>query len=286
MIRTLDPSMLNIPYSARVLAPLAAKHGIKAVSLTADLLDDPEGAADTAAFLRDNGMGWGLLPMPADFYHWALSDDAFENGLRELGRRAAIAEKLGVKTAYNHVWPSSTREFDENYEWHVKRVAAVTRILSDHGVHYGLEFLGPHELRTLEKHEFVHTITDVLAIADAAGGKTGIAFDVYHWYTSSEGSEDDLAFMEKNIERLVCVHMSDGVEGLTYDKQQDLVRRLPMETGIIDSRMILSRFIAAGADVPYIIEPFEPARTRFHALSAEDAVALAAEVFGRVDGQK
>lgn len=46
----------------------------------------------------------------------------------------------------------------------------------DNGIHYGFEFLGPKELRTRHQHPFVHTISGVLAIADAAGGKTGFLF--------------------------------------------------------------------------------------------------------------
>ena len=56
-----------------------------------------------------------------------------------------------------------------------------------------------------------------------------------------------------------------------------------METGIIDTRDILARFKAAGNDALYMIEPFEPARTRFHDMTPEAAVAEAAAVFARLE---
>lgn len=283
MIRTLDASMLNLPYSIAELAPLAAKHGIQALSATPDILDDESAAKEAAAIMRDNGLRWGLMPMTADFYFWDLDDEKFDHALKALTRRAKIAEKLGVTHAYNHVWPTGPREFDENFDWHVKRVRAVSTILNDHGVRYGLEFLGPHELRTWQPHEFVHSLAGVLSIADAAGGVAGIAFDTFHWYCSANGCSDDLLYMAQHTDRLVAVHLNDAVPGVPFDQQKDMQRRLPMETGVIDSRDILARFMAKPNDALYMIEPFEPGRTNFHAMSAETAVRTAAEIFARVE---
>ncbi len=282
MIRTLDASMLNLPHSLRELAPLCRQYGIQAISATGEILDNEKAAAEAAAVMQENGLLWGLMPMPADFYHWELDDEQFEQALKVLERRAVIAEKLGVKHAYNHVWSSSPRPFDENFEWHIRRVAAVSDILSAHGVQYGLEFLGPHELRGWQPYEFVHSLSGVLAIADAAGGKAGIAFDTFHWYTSGNGCMDDVLLMQQHPERLVALHINDAVAGVTYDKQQDMQRRLPMETGVIDSRDILRRFEATGSNALYMIEPFEPSRTLFNKMTADEAVRTAAEIFARL----
>ncbi len=283
MIRTLDASMLNLPWSALDLIPEAASRGFQAVSLTPDLLEDPLRAKKAGEAARACGIGFGLLPMPADFYHWELDDAEFEKALEELKRRAAVAEKLGAKTAYNHVWPAGTREFDENFLWHAGRIRKVGEILRDYGVRYGLEFLGPHELRTLAPHAFVHSLDGVLSLADAAGGTAGIAFDVYHWYTSAGGEEKDLLTVEEKIDRLVCVHLNDAPAGISYDRQKDMQRRFPMETGVIDSRAILNRFRKKGTDALYMIEPFEPGRTIFRSLSPAEAAARAEEILLRVE---
>ena len=283
MIRTLDISMLGISCPVTDLIPLAAEAGFRAVSVPPAVFSDPELANRADALRKEYGIQWGLLPMPADFYHWDLDDPSFESKLEELRRCAELAEKMGIRFAYNHVWPSSFREYDENFSWHVKRVRAVSEILRDHGVRYGLEFLGPHELRRWQKHEFVHTLEGVLSIADAAGGIAGIAFDTFHWYTSSGGSPEELRLMTAQIKRLICVHLNDAVPGVPYDLQKDMERRLPMETGVIDSRSILRRFKDADADALYMTEPFEPARTRFRSLSPADAVRAAAEAIRRAE---
>lgn len=283
MFRTLDASMLNLPYSIPELAPLAAACGMQAISAPAEVVDDERAGREAAAIMRDLGLSWGLLPMTADYYHWDLDDAAFDRALEKLRRRADAAQRLGITHAYNHIWPTSPLEFDAAFEWNVKRVRAVTTILSDAGVHYGLEFLGTHELRTWQKHEFVHSIAGVLAVADAAGGKAGIAFDTFHWYTSNHAAQDDLLLMAQHTERLVAVHLNDAVAEAPYDRQQDMVRRLPLETGVIDARRALSCLKARENDALYMIEPFEPSRTRFHALSAEAAVREAAEIFARLE---
>ena len=171
----------------------------------------------------------------------------------------------------------------KNFDWHVRRVRAVSGILRDHGVRYGLEFLGPHELRTWQKHEFVHTLAGVLSVADAAGGIAGVAFDTFHWFTSSGGSPKDLRLMELRADRLVCVHLNDAVAGVPFQEQKDMERRLPMETGVIDSRQILRRFAQTGSDALYMVEPFEPAHTRFHGMPPEEAVKAAREAMDRAE---
>ena len=283
MYTVLDASMLGIPRSLAELAALCAARGIAGLSAPAAILDDPRAGAEAAAMMRDLGLQWGLMPMTADFYAWDLEDDAFEAALRALEARACAAEKLGVRWAYNHVWSSSPRPFDENFDWHVRRVARVSRVLADHGIRYGLEFLGPHELQRLQPHPFVHTLAGVLAIADAAGGVAGFAFDTFHWYCGTNGDRDDLLYAVQHADRLVALHLNVAVAGVAHDQQRDMERRLPLETGVIDAKAVCARFRAAGYAGPCMIEPFEPARTRFAAMSAEEAVDAAGAVFRKLD---
>ena len=282
MIRTLDMSMLNIAHDARTMAPLAAAQGFEAISITPALLADETTALEATAFIRDHGLKWGLLPLTADYYFWDVTDEQFDQSLIELTRRAKIAEKIGIRHAYNHVWPTSFREFDENFDWHVNRVRRVSDILHDHGVRYGLEFLGPHELRRWNKHEFVHSLAGVLAIADAAGGKTGIAFDTYHWYCSTAGCPDDVLYMTQHTDRLVAVHLNDAPAGIAVPDQKDMQRCLPMTTGVIDSAAILAGFMKHDNDALYMVEPFEPTRTLFGAMTAEEAAKTAGAAMERV----
>lgn len=281
MLRTLDPSMLGLSHPVQDLAPWAAKYGFQAVSATPAVLEDKAASREAASVMADQGLSWGLLPMPADFYHWDLDDGAFEKALEVLRRRAYAGRVLGVTHAYNHVWPCGPREFEENFSWTVERIRAVNGILRENGIFYGLEFLGPRELRTLAEHEFVHSLSGALALADAAGGEVGIAFDVFHWYCSQEGALDDVVLMEQHIQRLVALHLNDAVPGRA--QQKDMERQLPGETGIIDAKTVLARFRRHPGNALYMVEPFEPWRTRLAGMTAEEAVRTAAQALARVE---
>ena len=282
MIKSFEPSMIGVKHPVSELVPLCKKNGFEAIGAPAILFEDEKAALELNAIVKDSGLQWGLLPMPADFYFWDLSDEDFEKGLKELERRAVIAERLGITHAYNHVWSSGTREFEENFQWHVDRVRKVSHILSEHGVHYGLEFLGPHELRTFAPHPFVHSLSGVLAIADAAGGETGIALDAHHWFCSHNGDPGDILWLRTHIDRLVAFHMNDAVEGIPFDKQQDMVRRLPMDNGTVNTRWIYSQLDVPGNTALCMIEPFQPASEYFGTLSPEEAMKRAGEALRKV----
>lgn len=284
MYKSLNTSMLNIPGTVPELAPIAKQYGFEAISLPASLLEDDRLAAEAMAALTEYDLKWGLFPVPCDFFHEDVEGAVFEEALVTLGKWAAKGEKLGAKYAYNHIWSScNKREFDENFHWHVDRLRKVQHIFREHGIRYGFEFLGPHELQVMSKHPFVHTISGVLAIADAADGYTGFAFDAYHWYCGS-GRLDDLYYAAENADRMVALHLNDGIAGRSRKEQKDMNRALPMTTGVIDTAMIC-RLFASRFDGPAMCEPFAPTTERFGKQSAEDSIREAAECLGRAFGE-
>lgn len=59
----------------------------------------------------------------------------------------------------------------------MKRLEKLQEVLSITESNMALNSWGRRELRVRHPHPFVHTISGVLSIADAAGGKTGFLFD-------------------------------------------------------------------------------------------------------------
>jgi sugar phosphate isomerase/epimerase len=283
MFKVLDVNLLRIPGSLRELAPLAVRHGFQGISVPREILDDPAKAVEAGIIVRDHGLRWGLLHTPVDFFSEDVEGDVLEEGLRKQEEWAAVGEKLGVRYSYNHIWPSnSQRQFAANFEWHVTRLERVQAVFDRHGIHYGLEFLGPHELRTRQRYPFVHTIAGVLAIANAAGGRAGFLFDVYHWYCGSRRL-DDLYYAAHNHMRMVNVHLNDGVAGRAPDEQRDMEREMPMATGIIDTAMIYRMFQSSGYSGPVMCEPMRPTTERFGGAPAEQSIAEVAAAFRRVE---
>jgi sugar phosphate isomerase/epimerase len=282
MYQTLDAHLLKIPGTVPVLAPLVAKNGLKGINCPEEILINPELAGPALDAVKANGLKWGLLPTPADMFENTLDGQAFEDALQTLEKWAALGEKLGVQYCYNHIWPSSDlRPFEANFEWHVNRLKRIQPILANHGIKYGFEFLGPHELRVKGRYPFVHTISGVLAIADAAGGQTGFLFDTYHWYTGS-GRPDDLYFAVQNCGRMVNFHLNDGVSWREREEQRDMERDLPMTNAIINSRMIYHLFEEAGYSGPVMCEPMSPNTDRYGKIPAEDSIKEIRAAFDRV----
>ena len=103
--------------------------------------------------------------------------------------------------------------------------------LAHEGVHLGLEFIGPKTLRDSQKYPFVHTMAQMLGMAQQIGPNVGLLLDCWHWHTS-HGTVDELHNL--TAEQVVYVHVNDAPAGVPTDEQVDSVRALPGETGVID----------------------------------------------------
>ena len=192
---------------------------------------------------------WGL-PVP-----WNQDKVKWQAGLDELPKYAALARDLGCPRTATWCPPASDeRDFQANLDWHVARFRPIAQILADHGCRLGIEFIGPQTLRAGKKYTFIYTMQGMLDMAATIGtGNVGLLLDAYHLYTSG-GSIDDLDQIA-NAD-IVVVHVNDAPAGVPREEQMDLVRRMPMETGVIDLPGFMKKLQALGYDGPVTPEPF------------------------------
>jgi sugar phosphate isomerase/epimerase len=200
-------------------------------------------------------------------------DDAFESGLRDLPRLAALAAELGCTRAQAVMLSGSDeRAYAENFAWHASRLHPIAEILRDHGCRLGVEYVGPKTYRAQFKHEFIYTLGGLMELAATIGtGNIGVLLDAWHLYTSG-GDADDLDRI--TAPDVVAVHVNDAPPGIARDEQVDNVRALPMETGVIDLPAFMGKLRAMGYDGPVMPEPFS---ARVSALAATDPAAAARE---------
>jgi sugar phosphate isomerase/epimerase len=206
-------------------------------------------------------------------FNWR-ADDAWEPGLGDLPRFASLARELGC-TRVTLAMPagSNERPYAENFEWHVTRFRAIGEILRDHDCRLGIEYIGPKTYRAQFTHEFIYDLAGLMELIQAIGtGNIGVLVDSWHLYTSG-GSADDLDRLTN--EDVVVAHVNDAPLGIPLDEQQDLVRALPTETGVIDLAAFMGKLRAMGYDGPVMPEPFS---ARVNALAATDPDAAAREV--------
>lgn len=225
----------GVDFNIREAAALADEHGLDHVK---------------ELFARDDIIPgqWGL-PVA-----WS-KDDEWEVDLQQLPRMATLGRELGCTRTSTWV-PSGSNErpFEENWLWHVERFRPIARVLADHGCRLGLEFIGPKTYRDRFRYRFIHTIGGMMSLArDIGTGNVGLLLDAWHLYTSG-GSLEDLD--EITAEDVVTVHVNDAPEGIPLEEQVDNVRRLPMETGVIDLPGFLRKLADMGYDGPVTPEPF------------------------------
>ncbi len=228
----------GVDFSIREAAQLADEHGMVGLS---DLF---------ARYEMKPGI-WGL-PV-----NW--QGDDWEADVDQLPALAQVAQELGALCTTT--WcpsHSPTRDFDENFEWHRLRYTRIAEALLPCGVRLGIEFIGPKTFPPPGNFLFIQDMPGMLRLCAAVGtGNVGLLLDAYHLFTSG-GSMSDLESLSK--ENVVAVHVNDAPEGLTLETYQDLDRRLPTETGVIDLAGFMQRLDAMGYEGPVTCEPFS-ART-------------------------
>ncbi|HXI14842.1 MAG TPA: sugar phosphate isomerase/epimerase family protein [Chloroflexota bacterium] len=258
MYKGLSPGAVNCkPESLKEAIVLAKRHGFGGVEINPRevlSIDEEMGAGTVAALFRDAGLRPAGLGLPVD---WRGEDEKWRTGLEQLPALAGVAASIGCKRCMTWVMPSSDdREHAENRRFHVERFTPAARILNEHGISLGLEFIGPKTMRDARKHPFIHKMGDMLELGREIGPNVGLLLDAWHWYTSG-GTLDELAQLRS--EQVVYVHVSDAPLGVPVDEQIDNQRMLPGETGVIDIGQFLSTLDRIGYDGPITAEPFKAA---------------------------
>lgn len=277
MFKALHPGNVGIRAGMRECLQLAKNAGFEGMDLEIREADE-FAQANSVDYVKDlwsaSGLkvgGWGL-PL-----NWRDSEAEYDEDLRNLPRLAKLAAELGCFRVTTWILPSGELPFKENWNLHVNCLRPVAEILKEHGHRFGLEFVGPATRRADGTFLFLHTMDAVLGLAAAIGtDNVGILFDVWHWYTS-HATFDDVRKLDKDD--LVYVHVNDAPAGIERDDQQDLVRCLPGETGVIPAAELLQILGNIGYDGPVVPEPLSE---KVYAMESQDAANATARAMDKV----
>jgi sugar phosphate isomerase/epimerase len=167
--------------------------------------------------------GWGL---PND---WRGDATAAAQGRETLDKQAKEAAKLGIDSCATWLLPASDLPFSENWRFHVERLSLTAKVLANHGLRFGLEFVAPYHLRRKWKHEFIFTPMAMLELAADVGSNCGLLVDCFHLHAAGEPMS---ILPQIPASKIVLVHLNDAPAG-SLDQVQDSKRLLPGH-GIID----------------------------------------------------
>lgn len=221
--------------------------------------------------MQSKNLVFSAAGMPVDF---RKDESKFKEGLKSLPNSAAALQRAGVTRIGTWLMPTHAElTYNANFKQHTRRLKQISRILSDHGLRFGLEYVGPKTLWSSQKFPFIHTMPETKELISAVDVKgVGLILDSWHWYTAHETKADLLTLSNAEI---VAVDLNDAPAGLEVDEQIDQKRELPMATGVIDLSTFLNTLNSIGYDGPVRAEPFNAALRKLPADQAVSATAIA-----------
>ncbi|MDQ0872757.1 sugar phosphate isomerase/epimerase [Paenibacillus sp. V4I3] len=227
MLRGLTGAGLGKLESNEQFIELAAKYGFGAVDIDALGLVESYSVDGARELLHKHGLVIGSIGLPVE---WRGTEETFRAGLPKLTQAAAAAAALGCTSCCTYVLPSTDLGAAHFMALATRRLRTCAQILGAYGIRLGLEFVGPHHLRTRWKHPFIWTLDETLDWIDAIGeSNVGLLFDAYHWYTNRLTVAD----IEKlRAEQIVHVHINDAPD-VPVEEVLDNGRLYPGE-GVID----------------------------------------------------
>ncbi|MFC7681441.1 sugar phosphate isomerase/epimerase family protein [Paenibacillus sp. GCM10028914] len=231
---------------------LASRYQFQSVDLEAKDLINELGAERANERLKELGLSIGTIGLPVE---WRASDAQFLQGISELPAAAAAASSLGCTRCCTYILPSTDYSAAHFMAIATKRLRICADILGAYGIKLGLEFVGPHHLRTQWKNPFIWTLDETIDWIDAIHEpNVGLLFDSYHWYTNELDISDILRL---KAEQIVHVHINDAKD-LPVDQVLDNDRLYPGE-GVIDLAGFLKGLHEIGYQGPVTQEILTPA---------------------------
>ena len=155
--------------------------------------------------------------------------------MSQLAQQAPALERAGVTRMSTWVMPTHPeRNYLENFQLHADRIREIAKVLQDHNIRFGLEYVGPKTLRDRDKYAFISTMKETRALIEEIGQpNVGLVLDSFHWYTAEESVDDILTLTNDNI---VACDLNDARAGLSPREQIDGQRELPVATGVVNAK--------------------------------------------------
>lgn len=250
----LCPGRIGVSVGQEQAVKLASQHGFESVEPQGGFLAGLglSAAKDFGASLAEHGLVWGAAGLSVEF---RADEKRFKSDLEKLPSIAAALSAAGVTRVGTWLRPNHKElTYLANFKQHSARLREVARVLADHGLRFGLEYVGPRTLWAAERYPFVHSMAETKELLAAINmSNVGFVLDSWHWYTAEETLAD---LQSLSNEEVVAVDLNDAPAGIDVREQIDNRRELPAATGVIDVKTFLEALVEIGYDGPVRAEPF------------------------------
>ena len=153
---------------------------------------------------------------------------AFQDGLKGLADDAKALGSMRAHRGWEHglLRGTTVMTYLANFKQHTARLGEVGKVLGDHGVRLGLEYVGPKTSWTSMKYPFIHTMAEMRELIAAINQPgIGLVLDSWHWYTAHETEADLLRLKGSDV---ICCDLNDAPAGVPVDQQKDWFATFPV----------------------------------------------------------
>ena len=172
----------------------ASRFGFEAIEPSASFLGKLTDAEFKAYLeeMKTRKLGWGAAGLPVEFRG---GEPAFEQGMKSLPEFARSLQRAGVTRVATWLSPGHrSLTYVANFRVHARRLREMARVLGDHGLRLGLEYVGPKTSWSASRYPFIHTMAEMKdLIAEIDRDNVGFLLDSWHWYTAQETGADLLS---------------------------------------------------------------------------------------------
>lgn len=249
------PGHIGVRANQQQALDYAVRYGFDGISPDIGAFEDKSAGEirDWLATMKARGVRYGAGGLPVEFRR---DDDQFRRDLAQLPKRAGVMSQLGVTRVATWLMPGHNElTYLQNFRQHETRLREAAKVLNDHGIRLGLEFVGPRTSRSRFRFPFACTQLDMMELVRAIGtGNVGLLLDSWHWYTSHGTIEE---MQQLSAADIVHVHVNDAPAGVPVDQQVDNRRQLPATSGVIDLKGFINTLVKVGYDGPVECEPFD-----------------------------
>lgn len=254
MTINLMPGMIGVRANQLEAIQLAHEHGFQSVEPMGGYLAGlSQGEMeDLLGDMNAKGVVFGAAGLPVEF---RSDEERFERDMKEVPRIAAGLQRAGVTRLGTWLRPGhDSLTYLQNFKQHARRIGEIAKVLGDHGIRFGLEYVGTKTLRDRYEFEFVHTMAETKElIAQTGRDNIGFVMDSWHWWNANESAEDILTLRGEDV---VAVDLNDAPAGIPKAEQMDNRRELPLATGVIPIEPFLKSLRQIGCTAPVRAEPF------------------------------
>lgn len=257
MIRTICPAYLgsneSIYQTAPQIAAQSSFHGYYSYNL---LEDCARGVSETRSLFEETGLIPTGFRIPIEL---GASSAEFQRSFAELRDLIASAHAIGYTMGLTWIMPGSNEILPVDFQPILAgRLQRIGRLLEEFEIQLAVELVAPYAIQQQYRYPIPVTMDYLLhLIAQTEQKNIGVVLDNFHFYCAGHTIRDYALL--KDPYQIKMVHLSDGVPHRTPQEQQDLDRRLPGETGVIDCNALLQHLQQIQYCGPVIPEPLDTA---------------------------